>query len=147
MDAIKISIASLVSPLTNHQHQNQHQNQHQPPQPLALALPPAPLAGGGNNSSSMASSSHPHHLPIDYSLANFKPAIAADFPTPFAGQGPTCLQVRDLKGQHSLILQRIGGQQAGGDRPALEEALPPAEQPPVSAFKAVLPKKKNTDGE
>lgn len=188
MDAIKISIASLVSPLANHHqhphphsHPLQHRQQHQhsingqellpAPTSLAPTLTNTIQATAGVNSSSVSCSSsnnnslttsHPHHLPIDYSLGNFKPAIAADFPTPFSTLGPTCLQVRDAKGstlslppaaQHNLILQRLGGQHAGmqrfdsGDRSSLEETLPPGEQQPMSAFKAVLPKKKNTDGE
>lgn len=191
MDAIKISIASLVSPLANHHqhphlhpHQLQHRQQHQHQHPVngqELLSAPTSLAPtmsnnaiqttASINSPSVSSSgcsnnsmttSHPHHLPIDYSLGNFKPAIAADFPTPFAALGPTCLQIRDTKGstfplppaaQHNLILQRLGGQHSGVqrfdgcERSALDETLPPGEQQPMSAFKAVLPKKKTADGE
>lgn len=148
---------------------------------------------------------HQHHLPLDYSLGNFKPAIAADFPGPFltnqqsssasnsastSGSNPASgtpsavaasstasLQVRDLSALTAmatipsptqLLHQRMHQAQISVDA-ALghhQQAPPPQPQPtqnppqpqmppgstspheyaPMSAFKAVLPKKRTSDG-
>lgn len=152
---------------------------------------------------------HQHHLPLDYSLGNFKPAIAADFPGPFltnqqsssasnsastTGSNPASgtpsavaasvssatsasLQVRDLSALTAmatipsptqLLHQRMHQAQISVDA-ALghhQQAPPPQPQPtqnppqpqmppgstspheyaPMSAFKAVLPKKRTSDG-
>lgn len=132
------------------------------------------------------------HLPIDYSLGNFKPAIAADFPgNPFvtspqqqhsststssstSSSTSTCstspsttaasLQVRDLSALTSmaaipsptqLLHQRMQPAQITVDahhhHQQQQHQMPPAttsphEYAPMSAFKAVLPKKRSADG-
>lgn len=134
------------------------------------------------------------HLPIDYSLGNFKPAIAADFPgNPFvtspqqqqsstssasASTSPSTvtssstasLQVRDLSALTSmaaipsptqLLHQRMQPAQITVDAHHHHQQQQPHQQQqhqmptattsphdyaPMSAFKAVLPKKRNADG-
>lgn len=127
------------------------------------------------------------HLPIDYSLGNFKPAIAADFPgNPFvtspqqqqsstssasASTSPSTvisatssLQVRDLSALTSmaaipsptqLLHQRMQPAQITVDahhhHQQQQHQMPtattsPHDYAPMSAFKAVLPKKRNADG-
>lgn len=132
---------------------------------------------------------HQHHLPLDYSLGNFKPAIASDFPGPFltsqqsssasnsassSAAATVPLQVRDLSALTAmatipsptqLLHQRIQmsadaalghHQQQPAQNPNPnpnhpQPQMPPAstsphEYAPMSAFKAVLPKKRNSDG-
>jgi len=132
---------------------------------------------------------HQHHLPLDYSLGNFKPAIAADFPGSFltsqqsssasnsassaaaaAAASSASLQVRDLSALTAmatipsptqLLHQRIQmsadaalghhQQQPAHNSNPPQPQMPPAstsphEYAPMSAFKAVLPKKRNSDG-
>lgn len=92
-----------------------------------------------------------HHLPLDYSLGNFKPAVASDFPSNFVsgsnGGTASNLPLRDLNMRSNitttaipnpsqLLQQRV--QQHGSDQTQ--------DYQPISAFKAVLPKKKIADG-
>ncbi|XP_059221157.1 zinc finger and SCAN domain-containing protein 22 [Stomoxys calcitrans] len=141
------------------------------------------------------------HLPLDYSLGNFKPAIAADFPGPFVSTtgaavvspaitttasisaSSSSLQLRDLSvlttmaatipSSTHLLQHRVHQQQQHHhhhhqqQQHHLQQQSPslateaqsstttPSQHPthqqqdyqPVSAFKAVLPKKKTTDDE
>ncbi|CAD6997886.1 unnamed protein product [Ceratitis capitata] len=94
-----------------------------------------------------------HHLPLDYSLGNFKPAVASDFPSNFVsgggGSSTSNLPLRDLNMRSNittttipnptqLLQQRVQQQHGVNDQTQ--------DYQPVSAFKAVLPKKKIADG-
>jgi len=128
-----------------------------------------------------------HHLPIDYSLGNFKPAIAADFPggpfvaspqqqqsqssssSPSTSTSSASLQVRDLSALTTmaaipsptqLLHQRMQPAQITVDAHQQQHqhhhqqqqqqmptaATSPHDYAPMSAFKAVLPKKRSSDG-
>lgn len=114
------------------------------------------------------------HLPLDYSLGNFKPAIASDFPGPFVNNttatavsavSQPSLQLRDISvlttmaatipSPTQLLQQRAHQhhhQQHQQQSPSLateatsQNSSQQQDYQPVSAFKAVLPKKKTTDG-
>ncbi|XP_054744743.1 zinc finger protein 628 isoform X1 [Anastrepha obliqua] len=129
--------------------------QPQPPSaPQPHALPPTSVP-------TTQQQQQQHHLPLDYSLGNFKPAVASDFPSNFVstgsgvGGGSTTgsLPLRDLNMRSNmattipnptqLLQQRVQQQQQqqqhGNDQSQ--------DYQPVSAFKAVLPKKKIADDE
>ncbi|XP_075149831.1 zinc finger transcription factor senseless-2 [Haematobia irritans] len=149
-----------------------------------------------NNSSPSTPVASSSHLPLDYSLGNFKPAIASDFPGPFVSTtaaavsqaitsastpATSSLQLRDLSvlttmaatipSPTQLLQQRAHHHQQHPHHPHhhqlhhqqqqspslgtdVQQTMPqqhPHQQQqdyqPVSAFKAVLPKKKTTDDE
>ncbi|XP_023294802.2 zinc finger protein sens [Lucilia cuprina] len=103
------------------------------------------------------------HLPLDYSLGNFKPAIASDFPGPYVSSAQPAIQLRDISVLTTMaatipsptqLLQHRGQQQHQAQTTATDSHHQQQQQQqqqqdyqPVSAFKAVLPKKKTTDDE
>lgn len=101
------------------------------------------------------------HLPLDYSLGNFKPAIASDFPGPYVSSAQPAIQLRDISvlttmaatipSPTQLLQHRVQQQQHHQAQTTATDSHHQQQQQqqdyqPVSAFKAVLPKKKTTDG-
>uniref|UniRef100_A0A1A9UYU4 Uncharacterized protein n=1 Tax=Glossina austeni TaxID=7395 RepID=A0A1A9UYU4_GLOAU len=100
------------------------------------------------------------HLPLDYSLGNFKPAIASDFPGPFVSSTQPALQLRDINvlttmaatipSPNQLLQHRVQHQQpqsANDSQQQQQQQQQQQDYQPVSAFRAVLPKKKTTADE
>ncbi|XP_065357481.1 zinc finger protein sens [Calliphora vicina] len=101
------------------------------------------------------------HLPLDYSLGNFKPAIASDFPGPYVSSAQPAIQLRDISvlttmaatipSPTQLLQHRVQQQHTTATDSHHQQQQQQHHQQqdyqPVSAFKAVLPKKKNTDDE
>ena len=116
----------------------------------------SPSSSAANTPPHQPSASGQTSLPLDYSLGNFKPAIAADFPVFPSSQ--SSLQLRDIGMLTTMaatipsptqLLQQRSSQ--SNTNTAAASAGSQSEQrseyiQPISAFKAVLPKKKTSDG-